>query len=141
MALILIVDDERLVAKAAAALFRLNGYQAEAAHSGAQTLSRLRDSSPRPDLLILDVAMPEMDGLEVLRRLRADPNLSSLPVMMYSAFGDRERQEQSFQLGAVDYVVKSGNWPELLRRVNVAIQKSLNGVDNKLTVSPGEQSA
>lgn len=115
---ILVVDDETFVAHAAAAaLLRAEGYHAEVAHCGQQALDRLRDVSPLPQLVILDIAMPDMDGFEVLRRIRAEPSFNSVSIIMYSAFCDRQFRERAELLGACGYVVKSGDWPELLRQV------------------------
>ncbi len=118
---ILVVDDETFVAHAAAALLRAEGYCAEVAHCGRHALERLRGAGPLLNLVILDIAMPDMDGIEVLRQIRAEPSLSSVAVIMYSAFCDSRYREESRLLGAAGYVVKSGNWPELLQQVNRAV--------------------
>lgn len=115
---ILVADDETFVAHAAAALLRAEGYQTDVAHCGQQVLDRLRNGSPLPRLVILDIAMPDFDGIEVLRRVRAEPSLRSVSIIMYSAFCDPQHREISERLGADGYVVKSGDWPELLRQVN-----------------------
>jgi CheY-like chemotaxis protein len=81
---LLIVDDERSVAQGLAALLEGRGYDVELAFSGEEVLERLaRD--PLPDLLLLDYELPRLDGREVLDRLRADPRLADLPVLMVTA--------------------------------------------------------
>lgn len=81
---LLLVDDETLVAEGLAALLRARGYAVELAADGKSALERLaRD--PLPDLMLLDYEMPELDGEEVLRRVRLDPRLARLPVLMATA--------------------------------------------------------
>lgn len=81
---LLVVDDDLAVAKVLQALLTARGYRVEVAHDGRQVLERLgRD--PLPDLVVLDYAMPELDGQEVLRRMRADPRLGSVPVLLATA--------------------------------------------------------
>jgi CheY-like chemotaxis protein len=81
---LLIVDDERSVAQGLAALLEGRGYDVELAFSGEEVLERLA-REPRPDLLLLDYELPRLDGREVLDRLRADPRLADLPVLMVTA--------------------------------------------------------
>jgi CheY-like chemotaxis protein len=81
---LLVVDDDLAVAKVLQALLEARGYRVEVAHDGRQVLERLaRD--PVPELVVLDYAMPELDGQEVLRRIRADPRLVELPVLLATA--------------------------------------------------------
>lgn len=81
---LLVVDDDLAVAKVLQALLTARGYRVEVAHDGRQVLERLaRD--PIPDLVVLDYAMPAFDGQEVLRRIRADPRLTDLPVLLATA--------------------------------------------------------
>ncbi len=81
---LLVVDDETEVCKGLGALLRGRGYDVELAFDGSQVLERLRHE-PRPDLLLLDFSMPEVDGEEVLRQVRADPRTHDLPVLLATA--------------------------------------------------------
>jgi CheY-like chemotaxis protein len=81
---LLVVDDERSVARGLAALLEGRGYEVELAYSGEEVLERLA-RSPLPDLVLLDYELPMLDGGEVLDRLRADARLSDLPVLMLTA--------------------------------------------------------
>jgi len=83
-ALVLVVDDEREVAQGLAALLEGRGYRCEVVYDGREVLDRL-GADPLPDLVLLDYAMPELDGDEVLRRLRAEPRTTDLPVLMVTA--------------------------------------------------------
>lgn len=102
MAVILVVDDHAAVAGAVAALLNLNGYDAETVHSGEAALESIRS---RPvDLVVLDVMMPGMSGVDVLRALRADGKVPGLPVILFSA-AEIGRHEAR-RLGAAGFVSK-----------------------------------
>ncbi|MCK6425161.1 MAG: two-component system response regulator [Burkholderiaceae bacterium] len=101
---ILIVDDSPENLMVLGELLR-DAYQVRAANSGATAL-RLAALTPRPDLILLDVLMPGMDGYEVLGRLQADPATRGIPVIFVTALGATEDEEHGLQLGAVDYITK-----------------------------------
>jgi len=105
MALILIVDDQVEACRPLALLFKHLGHQGVCVNCGEDALSYVRGR--RPDLMILDVMMPGMDGMEVLRQLRADPQMHGLPVVMFSAVSDPTFQEHAREKGADDYWVKA----------------------------------
>src|SRR3712207_6491323 len=86
--MILIVDDHTDTCDALKLLLERRGHQVEAAHSGYGALALLRNRTP--ELIILDMMMPGMNGVDVLRALRADPRLAGVPVLLYSADTDRE---------------------------------------------------
>ena len=105
MGKILIVDDEPQACQILSRLIRHLGHETAWKTGGAEALSYV-DESP-VDLLILDVMMPGMDGMEVLRRLRSDPKTEKLPVVMFSAVADRNFIEEAIRKGANDYWVKA----------------------------------
>ena len=115
MPVVLLVDDDELTSKAMSRLLERVGYTAVCMSSGKEALHVLQDL--RFDLVILDWMMPEMDGLQVLRRLRADPATRDLRVMMYSAAADAAMEQEAQRLGALDCVLKSGGFPALYDRV------------------------
>jgi CheY-like chemotaxis protein len=103
--IILIVDDVADARDMLARLLRLDGHDARTAEDGEAALAAV-ESDP-PDLVLLDLTMPDMDGLEVLRRLRDRPGGGrSVPVVMFSAVPDPRLADEARRLGAVDYVVK-----------------------------------
>jgi DNA-binding response OmpR family regulator len=112
---VLIVDDEPLGQETLAALLNPLGYQLHFAGNGAEAL-RLA-SAMRPDLILLDVMMPGMDGFEVCRRLRAQPALADVPVIMLTALDDRESRLRGIEDGADDFVSKPFDRIELRARV------------------------
>lgn len=96
-------------------------YQVRAANSGLRALRVVR-SAPRPDLILLDVMMPGMDGYEVLRELRADPATRDIPVIFVTARDEAADEERGLALGAVDYLTKPFVPPVLLARVRTHVE-------------------
>jgi CheY-like chemotaxis protein len=115
MAVVLVVDDDEFTCDAISRLLNRMGYQTACAHSGEAALGMLADV--RPDVIVLDWMMPQMDGLEVLRKLRADPKSRDLPVLVYSAADDPNMQKQAAKLGAREVVLKSGGFYPLYEQI------------------------
>lgn len=113
---ILIVDDVPENLTVLGALLKGVGYRVRAASTGTMAL-RYAAQLPPPDLILLDVMMPEMDGYEVLRRLRETTSTGHIPVMFITARDDREDEEHGIRLGAVDYVTKPMTPGVVLARV------------------------
>lgn len=102
---VLIVDDDAGAARLLAMLVRHLGCNASFVESGGAALSYL--ANHRPDLVILDLMMPGIDGLEVLRRMRHDPQTEKVPVVMFSALDDPHFLHKAMFFGANDYWVKA----------------------------------
>ena len=113
---ILVVDDTSANIQAVTAILREHGYQISVATNGRQALSVLE--RVRPDLILLDVLMPEMDGFEACRRIKHNPAYQDIPIIFLTAKTDATDIVRGFELGAVDYVPKPFNAYELLARVN-----------------------
>ena len=108
---VLIVEDEPDIRDLVVFHLEREGYQVVQSRSGPEAL-RLARATP-PDLVLLDLMLPEMDGLEVCRRLRQDPATMALPIVMLTARGDEVDRVLGLELGADDYVVKPfsrGSW-------------------------------
>jgi two-component system cell cycle response regulator len=105
---ILIVDDHLDQAIPLLRLLRRGGHAAACVSDGASALGMLDapDGAARPSLVLLDAMMPDMDGTEVLRRIRSDPRTASTPVVMYTAISDPSFRDHVMGLGANDYWVK-----------------------------------
>jgi DNA-binding response OmpR family regulator len=108
---ILIVDDEQAILKFLVIKFKISGYDVATALSGEEALTLLRQAAP--DILLLDILMPGMDGFAVLQTLRA---YSSLPVIAFSA--RQENQQKALELGANDFVSKPFNLDDMIKRVS-----------------------
>ena len=112
---ILVVDDTPRNVKLLADLLAVKGYGVVTASSGRDALSRLE--AERPDLILLDVVMPEMSGYEVCRKIRANPTTAMLPVVMVTALDPAEERVKGIDAGADDFLTKPINQAELLARV------------------------
>lgn len=112
---ILIVDDQALMRDHMQRLLGREGYELAYAVNGVDALQKVDGFAP--DLILLDVRMPEMDGFEVCRRLRADPNTADIPIIMVTAFDDREARLEGLDAGADDFIPKPYDSIELRARV------------------------
>jgi pilus assembly protein CpaE len=119
---IMIVDDEPNTLRLLQHIIQGKGYQTIAVQSGAEALSRMR--TEQPDLMILDVMMPDLSGLEVCRQVRADATLSRLPIIMLSARTQVADKVSGLQAGADEYVTKPIAAAELLARIEALLQAS-----------------
>jgi two-component system, cell cycle response regulator len=113
---ILAVDDVALNLRILRAILEPIGYQVSFATSGKQALARI--ASAKPDIILLDLMMPDMDGLEVCRVIKTDPALAEIAIIFITASQEKEHLLQAFELGAVDYIAKPFNKLELLARIN-----------------------
>jgi two-component system response regulator MtrA len=113
--LVLVADDDVDILALVKAILERAGHEVMTAGDGAQALALVRER--RPDLAVLDFAMPKMDGLEVLRRLRADDESSDLPVVLLSARAQEADVALGFATGASAYVRKPFSPRELADRV------------------------
>lgn len=116
---VLVVDDEAVVAEVVEQYLRRDGYEVRVATTGAEGLQAARDWAP--DLVVLDVMLPELDGLEVCRRIRQD---SLTPIIMLTARGDESDRIVGLELGADDYMVKPFSPGELAARVKSVLRRS-----------------
>ena len=113
---ILVVDDMPAVREPIAASLRMAGYRTDLAADGRQALEVMR--AQRPDLVLLDVAMPGMDGLAVLEAMRAFPETASVPVVLLTGESDKETVLAAAKWGVKDYLLKSSfSLPQLLARI------------------------
>ncbi|HDQ70497.1 MAG TPA: response regulator [Chloroflexi bacterium] len=119
---ILVVDDEIESVKLIGLMLQRRGYEIVAARSGSQALEKAY--SEHPDLVILDVMMPDMDGYEVCRRLRADPDTANLPIIMFTSKAMVDDKVTGFQAGADDYLTKPVHPEELASRIEAVLLRS-----------------
>ncbi len=124
---ILVVEDESDLAELVAFNLKQAGHAVTTAGTGATALAEIRRQ--RPDLVVLDVMLPDITGLEVCRRLRRDPDTIRLPVVMLTAKGEEVDRVVGFEVGADDYVTKPFSPRELLLRID-AILRRVGQVDS-----------
>ena len=117
---VLIIDDETDLLEALDSWLGSYGYEVSTAKDGAEGLSRAKEL--RPDLVILDISMPKMDGFEVLSLIRADTQTALTPVVMLTAKGRTENIFEAEKLRAVDFLIKPFDATELLTSVRKNIR-------------------
>lgn len=126
---VLVVDDEPQILRVMRASLPIRGYEVLTASTGEEALNQL--SKQVPDLVILDLAMPEMSGLEVCRRVR---EFSSVPIIILSAKGSESDKVAALDLGADDYVTKPFGMDELLARARAVLRRLSTTNDRVLAV-------
>jgi len=112
---ILIIDDEQDLVKLVKEVLELEDFQVSGAYDGEEGLRKA--TSEIPDLILLDIKMPGLNGFQVLERLKIDKTTSNIPVVMLTTSVLRRDRDKAFDLGAVDYVIKSLEGFELGERI------------------------
>lgn len=120
---ILIVDDDLDTLRLVGLMLQRQGYQISAASNGSQGLAKAFDE--RPDLILLDVMMPDMDGYEVTRRLRNNPATVSIPILMFTAKTQLDDKVVGFEVGADDYLTKPTHPTELQAHVKALLARAV----------------
>ncbi|MEO0323171.1 MAG: response regulator transcription factor [Myxococcota bacterium] len=134
---ILVVEDESDLAELVAFNLKQAGHVVATAATGATALAEIRRQ--RPDLVVLDVMLPDITGLEVCRRLRRDESTSRLPVLMLTAKGEEVDRVVGFEVGADDYVVKPFSPRELLLRIEAILRRmGAQAEEGPQTITVGE---
>ena len=137
---VLIVEDEPDIRDLLAFHLEREGFQVSKSRTGSDALRQIRTSPP--DLVLLDIMLPEVDGLEVCRRLRREPATAPLPIVMLTAKGDEVDRVLGLELGADDYIVKPFSPKEVVARVRAVLRRSRPAlgtariVTGRLTIDP-----
>jgi two-component system chemotaxis response regulator CheY len=127
MPYILSVDDSRLIRKIMTGPIQALGYGILEASDGLECLDQLKAHAEDVELVLLDCNMPNLDGIETLKAIKADPALSSIPVMMVTTEGEREKMIGAIKAGASQYLTKPFTEDELLTKMMECLpQESLN---------------
>ena len=132
---ILIVEDDRDIAELVAHHLGRAGFGTEVVSTGAAVLERVRQQPP--DLVVLDLMLPGLSGLEVCRLMRAEPRTAVVPIIMLTARAEEADRVKGFELGADDYVTKPFSPRELVARVRAVLRRTQPyGPDKVLRVGP-----
>src|SRR6185437_180129 len=118
---ILLVEDDMTLRDTLAYRLRHDGYQVVTAADGPHAVDAARKT--RPDLIVLDLMLPGMDGLEVCKQVRAMPETQSAPIIMLTARAEESDKILGLELGADDYVTKPFSWPELRARIRTQLRR------------------
>jgi CheY-like chemotaxis protein len=128
MAKIFLSEDDPLMIRMYEKAFKLAGYELEMAFDGEDALAKLRSAPAKPTVILLDVMMPKMNGLDVLRAVKQDANLKNIPVIMLTNLAGEADAEKALQLGAVLYLVKSQYEP---KQVVAKVKEVADGYSRK----------
>lgn len=133
---IMAVDDDVEVLETLGRVLKHEAFDVTLASSGAQALTILEDA--RPDMLILDIIMPEMDGITVCRRLRRDSRFASLPILFLTAKGGTDDIVTGLDAGADDYVVKPFELAELRARIAALLRRGSREKNSESVIELGD---
>jgi len=136
---ILIIDDDVDTLKLVGLMLQKQGYEISAASNGALGLAKALEE--RPDLVLLDVMMPDMDGYEVARRLRKNPVTSSTPILMFTAKTQLDDKVTGFEAGVDDYLTKPTHPTELQAHVRALLARSPKKASPASAAAPAEKRA
>ncbi len=113
---VLVVDDEVYIVHILDFSLRMEGYEVVTALDGEQALEKVK--SERPDLIVLDIMMPKLDGYDTCKRLKASQDTRDIPVILLSAKGRNVDQRMGFEAGADDYITKPFSPRKLVEKIN-----------------------
>lgn len=122
-ALILIVDDEDPIREMLSLILESAGYTCRTAENASQTFTSLTQQTP--DLILLDWMLPDMNGIEIAKRLRSQTETQDIPIIMLTARGEENDRVRGLNVGADDYIVKPFSPNELLARIKAVLRRSL----------------
>lgn len=121
--LILLVEDEEYLAKMYQVEFEMNDFKIKVAHDGEEAFNLA--TSITPNLIISDIMVPKMDGLTLLKNLKADPRTQKIPVVILTNYGEQKNMKEAFSFGAADFLVKYFSTPrEVVDKIKVILEKA-----------------
>jgi len=116
-----IVEDDKFLRELIAQKLVKEGYEILTAIDGEEGITQIKEK--KPDLVLLDLILPGIDGFEVLSRMKEDANLAKIPVVILSNLGQKEEVERGLKLGAIDYMIKAHFTPrEIIDKVNSVLK-------------------
>ncbi|MGI5835796.1 MAG: response regulator transcription factor [Chloroflexota bacterium] len=125
---LLLIDDEPAIQTLVRLVMEADGWQVLVASEGARGLDLAREQ--KPDVILLDVALPDVSGLEICRQLKADPATNSVPIAMLTAMAQETDRRAAMALGADDYVTKPWRPAALIARVSSLLEKRSKKADD-----------
>jgi DNA-binding response OmpR family regulator len=121
MAKVLIIEDDKFLRELIAQKLIKEGFEVLEAVDGEEGMRKVKEE--RPDLILLDLILPGIDGFEVLSRIKQDPALSPIPVIILSNLGQKDDVEKGMKLGAIDYLIKAHFTPgEIIEKIKSALK-------------------
>ena len=135
---ILVIEDEELLRNLYSELLEMKGFQVETAADGKTALEHLNDTR-KPDLILLDINMPEMDGVEFLRVIKTNDKLKRVPVILLTGVIQVEKISAGLDMGAVGYIEKANSPVEVMSKIEMilgAVLSSYGNKKNEMTTGP-----
>lgn len=124
MTKILVAEDDKLISASLCDALKAVGYEPTPAYDGEESVAKAKETMP--DLVLLDIMMPKLDGISVLWELKADPNMAKIPVIVLTNIGDVETISKIVQAGAVDYLLKSDqSVDDIIQKVKDVLARSV----------------
>jgi len=120
---ILVADDEIHIRTLLKITLEMVGYEVDVAADGQEALERIEVQIP--DLILLDIKMPRLNGWQVCEKLKSDEKTRNIPIIMVTAFGQKEAKQRSFDLGADEFISKPFETPALLDTVKKLVERSV----------------
>ena len=118
---VLIIEDDEMLAGMYSEKFTITNYNVEVAYNGSEGLKKAKEF--KPDIILLDIIMPKMDGFVVLKKMKKDEELLEIPVIMLTNLGQSDDIEKAKKLGAVDYFIKANHTPaEVIKKVEEVLK-------------------
>src|SRR5206468_9585983 len=133
---ILIIEDDRDIVELVRYNLANEGFQVSSAHDGTTGLSTLKKTPP--DLLLLDLMLPKLSGLDICREVRKDESLNRLPILMLTARGEEADRVVGLEMGADDYVTKPFSPRELIARVKALLRRAEPPTDSPWPIGVGQ---
>lgn len=119
---ILIIEDDKFLRELMSKKLISEGFKIDEAIDGEEGLKKLQEI--KPDLILLDLILPGLDGFEVLQRIKDDPGTASIPVLILSNLGQKDEIEKGLSLGAIDFLVKAHFTPEeIVQKIKQILEK------------------
>jgi len=118
---ILIIEDDKFLRELVIRKLIKEGYETSEAVDGEEGIKKIKEE--KPDLILLDLILPGIDGFEVLSKMREDPALAQIPVIILSNLGQKDDVEKGLKMGAVDYLIKAHFTPgEIIEKIKVVLK-------------------
>jgi len=125
MVKILVAEDDKLISNSLCEALKTNGYEPTPAYDGEQAVAMAKEN--KPDLLLLDIMMPKLDGISVLWELKSNPETAKVPVIVLTNIGDVETISKIIEAGAVDYLLKSDqSMDEIIQKVKDVLARTVS---------------
>ncbi len=124
---ILLIEDDPFLGEMYTDKFAQSGFKIDVATDGKEGMNKIKKS--RPDLILLDVVLPKMDGFEILKELKKDSKLEKIPVVLLTNLGQKNEIEKGMSLGAEEYIIKAHFTPTA---VVVKVKEVLDKLDKKI---------